>query len=404
MPTTTSYTAAAGQLYPRFERHRRGRVVAGAASGLAAHLGLDVTWVRVFFTLACFASGFGLILYAMMWVFTPLEKLEKLEKLENGARQGGVGKQGEWPQAAYVILAGVGIAGAVVSIALVSGAGGAFSFVVGVVAVGAVVVWQAYDRGLSSASNVVALGLGITLVMGGVLAIALLGETAGTAGVVVAVVATMFGISLLVIPLIVRLASSLMQERQAKAVANHRAEIASRLHDSVLQTLALIQKRADDAEEVARLARGQERELRAWLFDADVKAEERSTSTVFAALNKAAGEVEDLFSVVIRPVSVGEDAAFTGATEPVVLAAREAMLNSAKHAGVGSIDVYAENVAGEIGVFVRDRGSGFDADAVPADRHGVRDSIIGRMERAGGRAVIRSTQGEGTEVELGLPL
>ncbi|QPK83602.1 PspC domain-containing protein [Corynebacterium qintianiae] len=392
MSPITAYAPGRSRPYPRFARYRSGRIVAGCAAGLAAHLGVDVKWVRVFFALASFASGLGLILYAMLWVFTPLEKGE------------GTGAQGDWPRAVYVLLAAVGLAGSIMSMSLVSGAGGAFAFILGVVAVGAVVAWQAYDRGMSSASNVVALALGIVLVMGGVLAIALLGDNAGTAGIVVAVLASMFGFSLLVIPLIVRLASSLVEERQAKAVADQRAEIASRLHDSVLQTLALIQKRAGDADEVARLARGQERELRSWLFSAEDKADERATSTVFVALNKAAGEVEDLFGVVIRPVSVGEDVAFTEATEPVVLAAREAMMNSAKHAGVDSLDVYAENLAGELSVFVRDRGSGFDPAAVPVDRHGVRDSIVGRMERSGGSAVIRSSRSEGTEVELRKPL
>ncbi|WP_165164560.1 PspC domain-containing protein [Corynebacterium qintianiae] len=392
MSPITAYAPGRSRPYPRFARYRSGRIVAGCAAGLAAHLGVDVKWVRVFFALVSFASGLGLILYAMLWVFTPLEQGE------------GTGAQGDWPRAVYVLLAAVGLAGSIMSMSLVSGAGGAFAFILGVVAVGAVVAWQAYDRGMSSASNVVALALGIVLVTGGVLAIALLGDNAGTAGIVVAVLASMFGFSLLVIPLIVRLASSLVEERQAKAVADQRAEIASRLHDSVLQTLALIQKRAGDADEVARLARGQERELRSWLFSAEDKADERATSTVFVALNKAAGEVEDLFGVVIRPVSVGEDVAFTEATEPVVLAAREAMMNSAKHAGVDSLDVYAENLAGELSVFVRDRGSGFDPAAVPVDRHGVRDSIVGRMERSGGSAVIRSSRSEGTEVELRKPL
>ena len=106
--------------------------------------------------------------------------------------------------------------------------------------------------------------------------------------------------------------------------------------------------------------------------------------------------------MVIRPVTVGEDPALTEGNEPVALAAREAMVNAAKHSGAEAIDVYAENLAGQLAVFVRDRGAGFDQDAIPEDRHGVRDSIIGRMERAGGTARITSAPGEGTEVELTL--
>lgn len=399
MFSTPAYAPGPGQLYPRMERSRRARIVAGVAAGVAAHLGVEVKWVRIFFALASFASGLGVMLYALLWVFTPLEAVQTQH-----ARTPEGPESTDWPRIAYVLLAAAGVAGAVMSVSLASGAGGVVVFILGVVAVGAVVAWQAYDRGMSSASNVVALVLGIFLVMGGVLAISLLGDAAGTGGIIAAVIATMFGVSLLVVPLIVRLASSLVDERQAKAVADQRAEIASRLHDSVLQTLALIQKRADDAEEVARLARGQERELRAWLFESGDKANERIAATVFAALAKAAGEVEDLFAVDIRPVTVGEDIAFTESTEAVVLAAREAMVNAGKHSGAHAIDVYAEHLAGELTVFVRDRGHGFDPDGVPQDRHGVRDSIVERMRRAGGRARVISAPGEGTEVELTLPV
>lgn len=395
MPSASAYAAAPGQLYPRLRRRRTGRVVAGVAAGLSSHLAVDVRWVRVFFALSCFAGGFGVICYALVWVFTPLEATAEA--------QDGQGT-GQWPWVVHVLLAALGLAGAGMSVVLTSGARGAFVFVLGVVAVGAVVAWQAYDRGMASPRNVVALVLGIVLVMGGVLAIALMGDSAGTGRVVTAVLASVFGVSILVIPLIVRLASSLVQEREAKAVANQRAEIASRLHDSVLQTLALIQKRAGDAEEVARLARAQERELRGWLFDAGDKANERAAATVFSALNRAAGEVEDLLGVTIRPVTVGDDVAFAGPTEAIVLAAREAMVNAGKHSGVDVLDVYAEHLTGELSVFVRDRGRGFDPDAVPAHRHGVRGSIVERMRRAGGAARIASAPGEGTEVELTLPL
>ena len=89
--------------------------------------------------------------------------------------------------------------------------------------------------------------------------------------------------------------------------------------------------------------------------------------------------------------------------EAVVLAAREAMTNAAKFAGVDEIDVYAEVTDDAVAVFVRDRGAGFDRASVPADRRGLVESIEGRLERAGGEATIASAPGEGTEVELRLP-
>ncbi|WP_342319072.1 PspC domain-containing protein [Corynebacterium mayonis] len=395
MPASSARRAsvgAEGVLFPRFTRARRGRVVGGVAAGLSSQLDVDLRWVRVFFAAASFANGFGFLLYAMLWVFSPLEP---------EAAQGDRPIKTSWPAPVYMLLVALAVVGAVTSLALVSGVGGVFVLLAGIVVVGAVVAWQAYDRGLSSVGNFFALALGVSLVMGGVMAVALLGDAGGTAGIVVAVLATVFGIALLVVPLVVRLASSLVAERQAKAVADQRAEFASRLHDSVLQTLALIQKHAGDSAHVARLARSQERELRAWLFDADSHTQ-NETRSLFGAVAKAAGEVEDLHGVSIRPVTVGEDVAYTHQTEAIVMAAREAMVNAAKHAGVARVDVYAEHLGGEVSVFVRDRGPGFDVAQIPEDRHGVRDSIIGRMERAGGTATISAAAGHGTEVALSL--
>lgn len=368
-------------------RERSERVVAGVAAGAARHLGLDVKWVRLFFVAASFAGGFGALLYAALWMFVPLSRTDEP-----------VTRQRLSP--VNVGLVALGFAGALIALQVSSGAGATVVFVLGVLIVGAVIALQAYDRGTGTAANVAALTLGAVLIIAGALAVAVLGESAGVAGVVVSVLVTVVGVAVLVVPLIVKLANSLVAEREAKAVADQRAEIASRLHDSVLQTLALIQKEAGDEAAVTRLAHSQERELRAWLFDDATP----NHTTTFAALQKAAGEVEDMFGVVIQPVTVGEDVAFDERTEAVVLAAREAMVNAAKHAGVDTIDVYAEHLAGELTVFVRDRGTGFDVGAIPEDRHGVRDSIIGRVEKAGGRVGVESSPSNGSEIELALTL
>ena len=372
-------------LYPRLTRDRSRRVIAGVASGAADLLGVDVKWVRLFLVAASFAGGFGVLLYAGLWVFTPVA--------ESAAPR-------QRPSALDIFLVLAGFAGALTSLQISSGAGATVVFIIGVLIVGAVIALQAYDRGTDSWGNIAALTLGALLIMSGVLAVALLGESAGVAGVVVSVLVTVLGVGVLVVPLIAKLTNSLVAEREAKAVADQRAEIASRLHDSVLQTLALIQRQADDPDEVVRLARGQERELRAWLFDDTVS----NHTTTFAALQKAAGEVEDAYGVVIQPVTVGDDFPFDERTEAVVLAAREAMVNAAKHAGVDTIDVYAEHLAGRLEVFVRDRGAGFDPEAVPADRHGLRDSIVGRVERVGGEVNVVSSIGNGSEIELALDL
>jgi signal transduction histidine kinase len=209
----------------------------------------------------------------------------------------------------------------------------------------------------------------------------------------VAIVATMLG--LLAGPWFVRLGRSLASERAARIREQERAEVAAHLHDSVLQTLTLIQKRAGDARQVATLARRQERELRRWLFELPRDAGE----SVRIMLERAAGEVEELHGVPIETVIVG-DAAPDPQLEALVLAAREALTNAAKFSGAERVDLYAEIEPGRVEAFVRDRGVGFDCSQIPADRHGVRDSIVGRMRRHGGVATVRSEPGRGTEVEL----
>jgi signal transduction histidine kinase len=203
-------------------------------------------------------------------------------------------------------------------------------------------------------------------------------------------------LGLVVGPWVLRLGHSLSFERAARIREQERAEVAAHLHDSVLQTLALIQKRAGDPREVAGLARQQERELRSWLLERPDRA---AGASVAAALEGAAAEVEQLHRVPIEVVTVG-DGPLNGGLEAVVQAAREAMTNAAKFSGSERVDLYAEVEPDRVEVFVRDRGVGFDPGAIPADRRGVRDSIIGRVERHHGRAAVRSRPGEGTEVEL----
>ena len=202
------------------------------------------------------------------------------------------------------------------------------------------------------------------------------------------------GILFIAGPWLVRLSRDLSEERAARARAQERADVAAHLHDSVLQTLAMIQRSAADPVQVAKLARAQERDLRNWLFETPAS----TADSVVAALREAAAEVEDSFGVPVEIVAVG-DHPLAVEVAPVVHAAREAMANAAQHSGAAKVDVYCEVDGAAVEVFVRDRGRGFDPDAVPEDRAGVRNSIIGRMERHGGRATIRSTSG-GTEVTL----
>jgi signal transduction histidine kinase len=240
-------------------------------------------------------------------------------------------------------------------------------------------------------------GLGVALVLaGGFAFLWASGATRPAGETVLAGLAVLIAVALIFAPSWRRLARSLAAERTERVRSEERADVGAHLHDSVLQTLALIQRSAEDPKQVAALARQQERELRGWLAGGD---SHEVGDALAAALDAAAAEVEAAVGGSIEVVAVG-DSPLDERGGAVVGAAREAMLNAAKFAGEAPVSVYAELSGERIQVFVRDRGAGFDPAAVPQARRGVRESIIGRMRRAGGRAVVRALPGGGTEVEI----
>jgi signal transduction histidine kinase len=240
-------------------------------------------------------------------------------------------------------------------------------------------------------------GIGITLVVAaGFVFLQATGALGAARDVLLALIATVVVLGVIFAPWVVRLVRSLTQERAQRIRSQERAEMAAHLHDSVLQTLAMVQRSSADPSEVAAIARRQERELRAWLAG---RAAPGQAARLAAALESAAADVEERYGVPVEVVVVG-DRELDGNHEAVVAAAREAMTNAAKFGAGSTVDVYAESGGGRTQVFVRDRGPGFDLAAVPGDRRGVRESIVGRMERHGGRARVSSAPGGGTEVEL----
>ncbi|WP_137725444.1 ATP-binding protein [Prescottella subtropica] len=394
-------------LYPTLQRRVGGRVVGGVAGGIADHLGVDVFKVRVAFALLASLAGAGIVAYGLLWTFTPPG--DDTERPSDAERRRALG------------LAVLGLAVAAGLSWLVNGTAASVITPFLVVAVGAALVWREFDTGGSRS----VLGLphrptvltwarvlgGVTLIVTG-LGVVVLAQVDLDAlrSSLIAVVVTLVGAGLLTVPLWLKLWRALGAERAARIRNEEREEIASHLHDSVLQTLALIQKQADSPHEVARLARGQERELRRWLFGGG----ETTHSSLAEALQTIAGEVEDQHGVSVRPVTVGDVAlAADGATgtdglsrecfTALLGATRESLVNAAKHAQVPSIDLYAETERDRVSIFVRDRGVGFDQDAVPEDRQGVAKSIRARIERRGGRVEIRSTPGKGTEVRIHMP-
>lgn len=373
---------------PSTLRRRTGaRVIGGVAGGVADHLGIDAQRVRIAFVVLAGVGGAGVLAYGALWLLAP------------AGDDTGVLLPGERSRALGLALLGVGLS---VSITLlVDGSLAAVLIPVVVVAVGAAVVWRAADGeaarpGVLTTARVLG---GATLVVVGLSVVVLARVDLGAVRTgLLAVLATLVGVALLTVPLWLRLYRALEQERHSRIRTEERAVIASHLHDSVLQTLALIQKQSEHPQDVARLARRQERELRAWLFDHDGEP----TATLAGGIKAVAADVEDAHGVLVRPVVVG-DCALDPATNALLEATREAVRNAAAHSGAEQVDVFAEVEDTQVSVFVRDRGRGFDPDGVPADRHGLAGSVRERMHRHGGTAQVRSAPGQGTEVRLSVP-
>jgi signal transduction histidine kinase/phage shock protein PspC (stress-responsive transcriptional regulator) len=379
-------------------------VLAGVAHGLARHLGVRVALVRAVLLLLSVFGGFGVILYVGYWAVVPMEPVvDPRRRRRTAVDRGSAVALAVLALGVLLLVRGTPLLGrnSLLLPALLAGAGLA-------------VMWRQADEaqrerwlrmssqvggvveGRSRRTALLRIGGGAVLVIaGGATFLAFSGRFAAARDGLVAIVVVLAGVALITGPWWWRLAADLSTERRERIRSQERAELAAHLHDSVLQTLALIQRHVDSPREVARLARGQERELRAWLYRPDGQRESR----LAAALETVSGEVEDAYAVQVETVVVG-DAEVDDRLAAVVQATREALVNAARHAEVSTVSLYAEVEPDRVSVFVRDRGVGFDRDAVSIDRHGLQGSIVGRMERHGGTAAVRSEPGAGTEVEL----
>ncbi|MEO3755089.1 PspC domain-containing protein [Streptomyces sp. B6B3] len=403
-------------------RSAEGRWLGGVARGLAGHLALPVSWVRIAFLFLLTANGLGILLYGIFWFVVPLGAAPLPPGAREKRRPGGLGRLLRRPEKgqlfAFVMLAAaLGVLGANIQFPI----SGSALWPMLIVGVGAAVVWRQADNSRradwAAATRrsrwlpLVRSAAGAVLVCAGVATFMVVRGTAESTAnlgpMLQAAVAVVVGIALLAGPYLVRMVQDLSEERTMRIRAQERAEVAAHVHDSVLHTLTLIQRNAEHPREVARLARAQERELRDWLYKSaereggEQRAEpEDEARTLAEAVRATAAEVEDHHGVPIEVVCVG-DCPLDEQLAAQLQAAREAMVNAAKYGGEnGPVRVFAEVEGRTVFVSVRDRGPGFDVDAVPADRMGVRESIMGRMRRNGGSARVRSTPGEGTEVEL----
>lgn len=409
---------------PRLPLRRpdRGRVVGGVAAGLALHLDLPVRLVRLLFVLLTPVGGVGVLLYVFWWVTVPVgdplavagaERPASLQRLARPQQADPVERLRRLPWTEIAVGVAL-LAGAAAMLLTRTGARELSTWVVPVLLLvaGAALAWSQLDavqreRRSGSRRPVSGLRLAGGLVIAGVGVLLLVGQDAPPGALVqstVAAVAVLGGVALVLAPWWLRLVRELGDERAARARESERADIAAHLHDSVLQTLALIRSRADDPTEVARMARAQERELRAWLYD-DRPAPGTSVAGALAAI---VAEIEDTRTgpdgeaVTIETVVVG-DTEPDANTDALLQATREALLNAVRH-GRPPVSLYLEAGPEEVEVFVRDRGDGFDPDAVPPDRFGVRESILGRVRRRGGRASVVCKEGGGTEVRLRVPV
>lgn len=369
-------------------RRSDARVIAGVCEGIAQHLGVPAMAVRVVFVALTAFGGSGVLAYAALWAFMPLQRPEQTDQRVVARRDRG--------QAVALIAVALGVVLLLAQLDLVGGTEVVVPLLIA--GAGVALIWRRMDERPVPAGYrgwLLLLG-GAALVVAGLVAFLIQADQLGAARqALVAIVVIVVGLALVTAPWWWRLATELTAERRERIRTQERAEVAAHLHDSVLQTLALIQRHVDSPREVARLARGQERELRSWLYGRGPDPEARFA----AAIQAAAAEVEDSYAVAVEAVVVG-DCELDIAAGAVVQAAREALINAARHAGVEEVSLYAEVEPKRIAVYVRDRGVGFDPAAVPEDRQGLRGSIEGRMQRHGGKANVRSAAGAGTEIEL----
>lgn len=379
------------------------RVVTGLAAGIARALEIDPVFVRAAFVTLSLAGGVGILIYLAGWVLT----LDDPEPEAVAALSERVAVRGPRRRLALGMIF-LGFLLLMRSVGLWFG--DSLVWPAAMASFGFALTWSLIDpprrtrwtRKAFPVEHTDRRGSIVRIIAGGVLMTAGLGlylesiDAVRLVGnVVLAVGITIAGLVLVFGPWMWRLVNQLSDERRQRIRADERAEVAAHLHDSVLQTLALMQ-RTSDPRRMSMLARQQERELRAWLYGEETTPD---GETLRQALESLAARVEDIHQVPVDVVTVG-DAALDDSMRALVSAAGEAVTNAAKHSGGGLVSVFAEVDKETVDVYISDQGLGFDPEHVPADRRGIAESIIGRMSRQGGSAVLNSEPGEGTEVHL----
>jgi len=413
-----------------FTRSRSNRLFAGVAGGLGERLGAPPALVRIGFVLLAFAGGIGIACYLVALGLSS-------EDLPAAGRPLPLRRSPTRRATLALVLVVVG------GLLLARGVGLWFGdrtmWAVTLAALGTAVIWARgddEDRAAPSSSGSstgtssgrplgrlplppstanpleAVLGGGPAalprLALGGLLVAAGMGYvlSSGTvvnalSGVLLSIAVTATGLTLIFGPWVMRLARQLSEERRGRIRSEERAEVAAHLHDSVLHTLALIQ-RADAPLEVVTLARRQERELRSWLYGQQAPIAAGRRERLGAAVETLASKIEELYTIKVDVVVVGDEP-LDDRSRAVLLACQEAAVNAAKHSGAPLVSLYVEAEPEAITAYVRDQGKGFDPAAIPPDRHGIADSIRGRIQRQGGTVTVTSEPGAGTEVTIAMP-
>ncbi len=415
MPVTIANRPTLGVPQKPLRRSSKEAVLGGVAEGYAVRLGLKERTVRILFSLSALVAGLGVLAYITLWLFLPRsgEDQSIAQRLASKRRE----KQFLLlvPVVALVLLFGLDLSLRI---------GGVFTWTVVLSLLGAFGVWRGSSPdervhlqefvsaapiiGAASArgwkSVFVRVVPGIVLVVVGLNILNHFGGIWG--GAVPALIGAMIlvgGLSVLLMPWWLHTVRDLSVERRQRVRMEERSAIMAHIHDSVLQTLTLIERSAANESDVVRLARSQERELRQWLFNPELFTTSAGRPTSFAALVRTIeDEIENDYGVKVELVTVG-DCEADGAVVALVAAGREAAINAAKWSEAAAISIFAEVNSDELSMFVRDTGKGFDVNTIPSDRHGIEISIRQRMRQHGGVAKIRSTLSTGTEVQLGLP-
>lgn len=397
--TTTHRTESWWQV-PR--RNKAQRLATGVAAGIADELGVDPVVIRTVFVVLTITGGWGIPLYVLMWLWSAVVADDSVPtpRLKGRSERHRLLAIGLFTLGLMLLLRELRW-GFVDSLVWPTAA----------LSLGFLVVWRrAHDDEVDITASLtngssrwtgIRILAGIGMAAGGVATLLAFNlDLSAARHMVLAFVVVLAGLGLILGPWIIRIINDLTRERRLRIRSEERTEVAAHLHDSVLQTLALIQRNADDSQVMVQLARRQERELRDWLYGGGGATE----ASLRRAILDLAAEIEELHGVPVDAVVVGDfELEIDDVTAALLGATREALVNAAKHATTAKIDLYTEVGEERIDVFVRDTGTGFDLDHIAPDRRGITDSIRGRMARVGGTCVITTAPGDGTEVELTVP-